>query len=443
MKRIGRGIKFALFINKHSKNPQASFGQVDKFTDAFTKQDLRNLSDNDLINTMAVIKAAWHEYLPAFSACNMSIINMGRLVKTLEKYFRNQGNVIANALVIDQGDITSAEQGYRLIELAEIARDDNDVRAYLGRGDFNPYAWEKKLPEDSSFKQLFRRFLAQYGHRGVYEMDISNPRWREDPSYPLNVIKSTMATANVADLKKQQQAKVKEAWRKVEQGIPKSRHNMIRKQVEKAVKGMALREMAKFQLLKFYEIIRKVFLEMGSRLQDRDILIEKADVFHCSWIELFSILKGDWSSRGLKVLVAERKKWRKEMEKLSPPDYIIGETPHFAAPVSPGLGSVLEGLGVSSGKASGPAKVLQHPNQEGKLNGGDVLVAPSTDPGWTPLFLRASAIVVESGGIGSHGAIVAREYGIPAVVNLPGAMRLISDGQNVTVDGDEGKVYMQ
>ncbi len=442
LKRIGRGIKAVLFIMKNSRNPQAPFGQVDKFTDAFAKRDLGSLCDNDLINTAAVIGAAWREYVPVFYACSLDM-SMPRLVKILEKYFPNQGNAIANALMIGQGEITSAEQGYRLIELAEIARDDNNVRAYLGRSDFNPYAWEKELPEESRFKRVFRDFLDQYGHRGVYEMDISNPRWREEPSYPLHIIKSTMETANFGYLKERQQAKVKETWRKVEQGIPKSRHNMIRKLVEKSVKGLALREMAKFELLKFYEIIRKVFLEMGSRLQDRDILIGKADVFHCSGIELFSILKGDWSGRGLKTLVAERKNWKEEMEKLSPPDYYIDETSHFVEAVATGSGSVLEGLGVAAGRACGPAKLMQHPSQEKKLDSGDVLVAPSTDPGWTPLFLRAAAIVLERGGIGSHGAIVAREYGIPAVVNVPGAMRLIKEGQNVTVDGDEGKVYMQ
>jgi len=444
LKRIGRGIRIFRFLTKNSKNPLAAFKQVNKFTDAFTKQDLRIFSDIDLINTTAVIGAAWREYLPVFTACNMSGAMSGvRLVKTLEKYFSHQGNAVANALMIGQGEVTSAEQGYRLIELAEIARDDNDVRAYLGRSDFNPYAWEKELPEESTFKRLFRNFLDQYGHRGVYEMDISNPRWREDPSYLLHIIKSTMATANVADLKKQQQAKFNEAWRKVEQGIPNSRHNMITKLVEKSVKGAALREMTKFELLKFYEIIRKVFLEMGSRLQDRDILTEKDDVFHCSRIELFSILKGDWSGLGLKTLVEERKEWVENMEKLSPPDYYIDETSHFIEAGTTSSGSVLEGLGVSAGRACGPAKLLQHPNQEKKLNLGDVLVAPSTDPGWTPLFLRAAAIVLERGGIASHGAIVAREFGIPAVLNIPGAMRLIKDGQNVVVDGDEGKVYMQ
>lgn len=103
----------------------------------------------------------------------------------------------------------------------------------------------------------------------------------------------------------------------------------------------------------------------------------------------------------------------------------------------------LLGIGVAAGKASGPASIIRHPNEGEKLKEGDVLVAPSTDPGWTPLFLRTAAIVMEEGASLSHGAIVAREYGIPAVVNIPGVLKMIKDHQLITVDGDEGKVYLQ
>jgi pyruvate,water dikinase len=99
-------------------------------------------------------------------------------------------------------------------------------------------------------------------------------------------------------------------------------------------------------------------------------------------------------------------------------------------------------MGVAAGKASGAAKLVCHPDGGKKLQEGDVLVAPSTDPGWTPLFLKACAIVMEAGGSLSHGAIVAREYGIPAVVNIPGVMKIIKDSQLITVDGDEGRVYL-
>ncbi|GAB6181232.1 hypothetical protein JCM14036_25510 [Desulfotomaculum defluvii] len=97
---------------------------------------------------------------------------------------------------------------------------------------------------------------------------------------------------------------------------------------------------------------------------------------------------------------------------------------------------------VAAGKASGVARLIFHPNEGSKLQPGDILIAPSADPGWTPLFLKAGAVVMETGGFLSHGAIVAREYGIPAVVNIPGVMSIIKNGVKVVVDGDEGKVYL-
>lgn len=130
------------------------------------------------------------------------------------------------------------------------------------------------------------------------------------------------------------------------------------------------------------------------------------------------------------------------MEALSPPDLIIDDVPKFAESATAGTGNVLTGMGVAAGRASGSARLINHPDKGGKLQAGEVLVAPSTDPAWTPLFLRASAIVMETGGFISHGAIVAREYGIPAVVNVPGVMKILHDGQKITVDGDGGKIYL-
>ena len=97
---------------------------------------------------------------------------------------------------------------------------------------------------------------------------------------------------------------------------------------------------------------------------------------------------------------------------------------------------------MASGQARGPARLIRHPDEGARLQVGDVLVAPSTDPGWTPLFLRASAVVMEVGGYLSHGAIVAREYGLPAVVNIPGALGAIKDGQMLEVNGDVGEVVL-
>jgi pyruvate,water dikinase len=200
--------------------------------------------------------------------------------------------------------------------------------------------------------------------------------------------------------------------------------------------------MAKSILVLLYEPVRKAAQEFGRRFKDMGILKERSDIYHCSWAEAISVITGYWDGFGLDVLVSERKLTMKEMESLSAPDFIIGETPQVARQVIQLNGNILEGIGVSAGKVTGIARLISHPNEAEKLQPGDILVAPSTDPGWTPLFLKVSAIVMETGGFLAHGAIVAREYGVPAVVNIPGVMNIIKDGQKIFVDGDEGKVFL-
>jgi len=121
--------------------------------------------------------------------------------------------------------------------------------------------------------------------------------------------------------------------------------------------------------------------------------------------------------------------------------------PRCSQSLSPGAhvpgsatGREWRGIAAAPGVARGAARVVRHPHESDHFKWGEVLVAPSTDPGWTPLFLRASAIVMETGGYLSHGAIVAREFGIPAVVNIPGVLREIADGDVLTVDGDSGRL---
>jgi pyruvate,water dikinase len=150
------------------------------------------------------------------------------------------------------------------------------------------------------------------------------------------------------------------------------------------------------------------------------------------------------------VLVAERRRVRNErLAAPGPPDLVAGnrlslwERPRGArvrgtSRVRPT--DELVGVAAASGQALGPARILHHPSDGERLRRGDVLVAPSTDPGWTPLFLRAAALVTEVGGYLSHGAIVAREFGIPAVLNVPDALTLLRDGEPVLVDGDTGRV---
>ena len=439
-KRLGRLLKFILTYQKIKKNAKKSFDNMDGITKALLKENYKSMAEKDIINKSAEMRNATIEFAPVFMFCATSLI--APLEKALEKFFPGKGKAVANALMAGCGDITSAQHGYRLVEMAEIAREDATVRRFFSSETLNPLLWEKELPEESPFKQALRNFLAEYGHRGVYECDIINPSWREDPSYILNIIRSTIETADLGKIKARQKEKAIEVRRQVKQRIPFHRRVLVNYLLKQAIKGTELREMAKSVAIKMYDPSRIMLQEIGQRFTERAILVEQVDIYHCTWNEIVSILQGDWDGKGLDVLVAERKARRIEMEALSPPDLIIDEAPHFVEPVNIGSGNVLTGMGVAAGRASGAAKLIYHPDEGEKLQAGDVLVAPSTDPAWTPLFLRTSAIVVETGGSASHGSIVAREYGIPAVVNVPGVMKVIKDSQLITVDGDEGKIYI-
>src|SRR5205823_3997427 len=156
--------------------------------------------------------------------------------------------------------------------------------------------------------------------------------------------------------------------------------------------------------------------------------------------EFSGVLLGEVRPEILRDLVARRRERARAWEALDPPSVIFGdELPEGVAP-APGAAAARRltdwtGLALSPGRAEGRARVLLSPAEGYRLQPGEVLVAPYTDPAWTPLFLRASGLVMEIGGFLSHGSIVAREYGIPAVANLPGVTRAIPDGTWLVVDG--------
>jgi phosphoenolpyruvate synthase/pyruvate phosphate dikinase len=147
------------------------------------------------------------------------------------------------------------------------------------------------------------------------------------------------------------------------------------------------------------------------------------------------------------VNAADRARQREAWLAEDPPADVITEEPDgrvsTPAAVVPHAGDAWSGIGAAPGRARGVARIIHHPDQGRALAAGEVLVAPSTDPGWTPLFLRASAIVMASGGYLSHGAIVARDYGIPAVVNIPGILSEMRQGDMVVVDGDNCSVVRE
>ena len=442
--RQERIIKSLALMKEAAANAENTFAEITGLTRSLSKEGFSSLADHEFIKVFEDLGAVIRSYSEIFSylagSGNMPLIE---LLQKLAEYLGERTMLVANGLMVGgQARITSADLGYRLMELAQIARRDNAARQVLQGHHFDPSRWKTELPEGSPFKESFRRFIGEFGHRAVFELDIINPRWHEDPSYLFDIILGSMAEADIEKLKAEQAEKFGQAWRQVAHHVLLNQLEEIKQDIKQAQEGAALREMTKSVLVMALEAYRQMALELSSRLQQRGLLNSADDIFFCSWPDLFALLTGEWTGYRLGDLITDRRAIHEQKELIPAPDLIEDEKPIFCQAALDPSGNYLQGVPAATGKASGRARLISNPATGNKLQSGDILVAPSTDPGWTPLFLRASAVVMETGGSLSHGAIVAREFGIPAVVNVAGVMSLIRDGQRITVDGDEGKVFI-
>ena len=345
-------------------------------------------------------------------------------------------------LLAGNGEVTSAEQGYRIIDLASTTRGDPAALAWLQQRE--PAATWETLPADSPFKHEFARFLDDFGHRGVYEADVINPRWHDDPSYILDQVRCMLDTPYDGDRRQAARQVSVEAWVEVK-ALTRWRRPLLRWLVGQVQRGFALREAGKSSMVASLWPTRRLLLELGCRLTVSGHLERAEQVFHLSKVDLLGLLSGYWDGHGAGALAYDRAAQREVWLTLAPPDVIVeGEGADGLVPVQKPTtvsnSQVWHGIGVSSGRATAVVRTIRHPDEGIRLGLGEILVAPSTDPGWTPLVIRASAVVMETGGYLSHGAIVAREYGLPAVVNIPDIVSYIKDGETLTVDGDAATV---
>ena len=279
-------------------------------------------------------------------------------------------------------------------------------------------------------------FLDQYGHRSVGEFELAQPRWREDPSYVEQIVTSFCSNPDANPTKHLQAQEINRTKAKSKLArLRVSKSAALQKKVDRALnltqRYMPFREMAKFYFMLGYELIRKALLELDRRYQ------LNGGIFYLAPDELDQLIQGD----DLQSVIAERKTTRSRSLKIELPDVIYSDLLNrIGAPQAIEAKDEVQGLGVSVGVATGEAYVLRDATQAQIAGKNYILVCPSTDPGWTPLFLHAAALVMEYGGMLSHGAIVAREYGIPAVVNVTAATQRIQSGQRLRVDGDRGVV---
>ena len=295
-----------------------------------------------------------------------------------------------------------------------------------------------------SLQRGLASFLRDYGHRGVAEIDLGLPRWSEDPTYIMGVLANYL---RLDDPGLAPDLQFRRAAREAEEMVAELTRRAGRKgRLRGALVGFllrraralaGLREVPKFFLILVFARARTLLWGIGEDLARSGGLESAGDIFFVTLPEARSALSG----RDLRSVVGERRAtYERELKRRHVPRILLSDgTEPAAGEAGAAADGALRGTPASPGRVSAKARVILDPTGA-RLEPGEILVAPSTDPGWTPLFLTAGGLVMEMGGAMSHGAVVAREYGIPAVVGVPEATERIATGERITVDGSAGTI---
>jgi phosphoenolpyruvate synthase/pyruvate phosphate dikinase len=373
-----------------------------------------------------------------------------KLVHTLAQKWLGDSDVVHVLNKSLPGNVTS-EMGLMIGDLADTARHYPQVAELIRSGDPHRFREELQNVEGGDvFGREWDRFMNLYGMRCPGEIDISRPRWREDASTLLPSINSHMHIVQPGEHREKFTQGAREAEAAARDLVDRLRSQpfgwfkakLMTRLLKVYRNMMGLREHPKYLMIQIFGMVREVLIEEARQLVGSGILQNEDDVFYLTLDELLALTKGT-PMPGLEQLLDQRKRDYERYCTLTPPRLMTSEgeiiTGHRKQQDAP-EGALL-GTPVSAGVVEGFARVVLR-LEEAKLNKGEILIAPFTDPGWTPLFHSAIGLVIEVGGLMTHGAVVAREYGLPAVVGIDGATEKIKDGDYIRLDGTRGYVLI-
>ncbi|MFD6992366.1 rifamycin-inactivating phosphotransferase [Streptomyces sp. NPDC059943] len=353
----------------------------------------------------------------------------------------------ADTLTLSAPDNVTSEMGLALLDVADVIRPRPEVVAFLRGVEDEGFLDElAKIPGGTEARDAIVAYLDRYGMRCVGEIDITRPRWRERPT--------TLVPAILDNVRNFEPGA---AGRRFEEGRQKARKKELdvlsrlralpdgdrkadeaKRMIDRVRTFIGYREYPKYGIISRSFVYKQALLEEAERLVRADVLAEKEDVFYLTFPEFHDVVR---SRQVDDRLIQRRKDAFRSYQALTPPRVLTseGEAVTGAYRRDDAPAGALIGLPVSAGTVEGRARVILDIAQA-DLEPGDILVTAYTDPSWSPLFVGIAGLVTEVGGLMTHGAVIAREYGLPAVVGVEGATRLIRDGERIRVHGTDGYV---
>jgi phosphoenolpyruvate synthase/pyruvate phosphate dikinase len=346
------------------------------------------------------------------------------------------------------GNITS-EMGLALLDVADVIRPYPEVVAFLEHVEDDDFLDQlDEFAGGPEARDSIRGYLDRYGMRCVGEIDITRPRWRERPTTLVPLLVGNIKNFEPGAGRRRFEQGRREAWDKEQEllgrlrALPggKEQAEEAKRMIDRVRTFIGYREYPKYGIVSRSFVYKQALLEEAERLVQAGVLAEQEDIFYLTIQELGDVVA---TNRADDELISQRQHAFRSYQALTPPRVLTSEGEVIAGSyrrddVPTGA---LIGLPVSGGTIEGRARVI-HDMTEADLEAGDILVTTYTDPSWSPLFVAIKGLVTEVGGLMTHGAVIAREYGLPAVVGVEQATQLIRDGQRIRVHGTDGYVEM-
>jgi len=415
----------------------------------FDARDLTKLSYPDLHAEFQRIERALlkHYRLIRYGMVAHSI-GMNLMVKRwLSDWLGDRTGVLYSKLVSGLGDNKTITTNIAIEHLAKIARISPAVREALISRTPEAFLSDLRTRTDfASFAKAFDSFMAEYGHRS-HTREMYFPRWSEDPRLVVDALRALVSSPRLT-LEEIERKRFEErlvAEKDVLARISRLKYGFLKKSVFKTVMRFAqtylmFRENQRFYL--DHQIIRwrRLFLEYGRRFAADGIVRQQDDVFFLSKEEVFDIASGKMKA-DLKAIEQRRHEFDRYRYAL-PPKFLKGRLEFDDTLVHEGAVTKIVGTSASPGLVTGLVRVVDSISHVSEVREGEILVTSNTDPGWTSVFAKIGGLVTETGGILSHGAVVSREYGIPAVTAVRNATTILRTGQKVTLDGGEGHLIV-
>lgn len=345
-------------------------------------------------------------------------------------------------------NITS-EMGLALLDVADVIRPYPEIIEYLKEVREDNYLTEiVNFHGGVNVQRVILRFLENYGMRCAGEIDITRNRWSEKPSTILPMILGNIRNFETNASKKKFEKGQQFAWKKEQEimnklkELPDGERKVLetKRRIDLIRNFSGYREYPKYTMITRYFLYKQALLREAHSLVERKVLMEKEDIYYLNLEELQKVIN---TKQVDKQMIQQRKKDFLFYEKLTPPrvltsdgEILMGKYKHENLPANS-----FAALPVSTGVVEGRARVILS-MENAKLEKGDILVTKFTDPSWTPLFVAVVGLVTEVGGLMTHGAVIAREYGLPAVVGLENATNIIKDGQRIRLNGTDGYIEL-